>query len=346
MPICSDWNIKEDFMKRLLVALSLMLGLLPVAANAADFSDWSTLENLGPEVNSDYVDSCVAISKNGLSLFFSSTRHTGNQASTDRDLYVTKRDSIIDPWGPPTRLTMLNSPVFDSCPALSLDEHLLYFSSSRPSGCGSNDIYVSRRHDRHDDLGWETPVNVNPECNGVNSPYNDQMPTFFEDEKGKVVMYFASNRGDKLTFDIYQSDMKGDDTLGPAFPVFELNSTYGETGSAVRHDGLEIIFLSNRNNPPDTSYPQGIQSFWMATRASTTDPWSEPKLIPSLGIPAYAQGRIALSFDGRELYFTSNRAGNNWDIWVAKREKLKSNDKCEDKYYGFGFGPAPRVGDN
>ena len=43
--------------------------------------------NLGPIVNTPYVDSCVAISKNGLSLFFSSTRQS--PGTTNRDLYVT-----------------------------------------------------------------------------------------------------------------------------------------------------------------------------------------------------------------------------------------------------------------
>ena len=39
-----------------------------------------------------------------------------------------------------------------------------------------------------------------------------------------------------------------------------------------------------------------------------------------------AQGRISFSFDGRELYFTSNRSGNI-DLWVARREKLQGKKK-------------------
>ncbi len=64
--------------------------------------------------------------------------------------------------------------------------------------------------------------------------------------------------------------------------------------------------------------------FWRATRASTKDQWSKPEFVPGLGNPAWAQGRIALSFDGRELYFTSwNEPSVGWaDLWVAKREKV------------------------
>jgi len=99
-------------------------------------------------------------------------------------------------------------------------------------------------------------------------------------------------------------------------------------GATVRRDGLEVFFLSNR---PYTGPGQSPLSFWRATRLSTTDPWSAPVKVESLNSPdletAQAQGRIALSFDGCELYFTSNRVGGygGWDLWVAKREKLKGN---------------------
>ena len=237
-------------------------------------------------------------------------------------------------WSTPEPLTILNTyGYFDSCPALSLDEHWSIFASGRPEvGCGGNDIYVSRRQDRRDDFGWEPPVNVNyPECDGVNSALNEQMPTFYEDEAGKVIMYFISNRaGGSGSSDIYQSEMRDDNTFGPVIPVSELNSSYFEQGTAVRRDGLEIIFLSSRPTPPNNAPgAQGNNSFWRATRESTADPWSELEFVPSLNSPdfeaAQAQGRISLSFDGCELYFTSNRAGGSggYDIWVAKREKLK-----------------------
>jgi hypothetical protein len=104
----------------------VLLGTVPTA-QGPEFTDWLYVENLGPVINTQYTDTCVAISKNGLSLFFSSTRHTGVPNSTNRDLYVSKRDTRDDDWGEPQPLSMLNSPVWDSCPALSLDEHRLYF---------------------------------------------------------------------------------------------------------------------------------------------------------------------------------------------------------------------------
>ncbi len=305
-------------MIRILVASVLALfGFLP-GEDTKQFTDWSPPVNLGPVINSPYIDSCVAISKNGLSLFFSSTRQGSNPESNAlRDLYVSSRISKDDPWLTPEPLTMLNTLAWESCPALSLDEHRLYFTSNRSGGCGGQDIWVSRRQDRRNDLSWGPALNLGCEANGyVNTAASELTPTFFEDEDGRVVMYFTSNRTGN--WDHYQSVMRDDDTFGPATPVVELNGPYIDQGITVRRDGLEVFFLSDRGGDHTS------MDFWRASRESTEDPWSEPVFVPSLGSPAYAQGRIALSFDGREIYFTSwNEPTYGWtDLWVARREKV------------------------
>ena len=309
-------------MRLVVGACALMFVVLPATANA-QFTDWSAPVNLGMTVNSPYLDSCVTISKNGLSLFFSSNRQS--PGTTNRDLYVSKRDSTDGPWGAPEPLSMLNTPFWESCPALSLDEHRLYFTSPRPGGCGptgTQDIYVSRRHDRRDDFGWGPPVNLGCASEGgPNSAAGDLVPALFEDEAGRVLMYFSSNRSGN--WDFYQSEMGDDDTFGPATPVAELNGPDIDQGVTVRRDGLEVIFL--RSTPiPGYPYPANYSmDFYAATRAGTRDPWSPAAPVPELGSPAWAQGKISLSFDGRELYFTSWRPDLiNADLWVARRERL------------------------
>lgn len=143
-------------MKSLVALCMAVLVLLPAAA-AAQFGDWSAPVKVDG-VNSVYLDSCVTISKNGLSLIFSSNRQ--NPGTTNRDLYVSQRASVDEPWGAPEPLAMLNTTDWESCPLLSLDEHRLYFTSPRAGGCGGQDIWVSRRHDRRDAFGWEAPVNL------------------------------------------------------------------------------------------------------------------------------------------------------------------------------------------
>ncbi len=303
----------------LIIGALLLLGSPALADDPPQFGPWGPAENLGPLINGPYLDSCVSISKNGLTLFFSSNRQTGDVNSMDRDLYVSKRASIDEPWGEPRPLTLLNTPVWDSCPALSLDEHALYFASARPdlSSCGERDIWVSYRRDRRDDFGWGAPVNLGCEWDGyVNSEGAEVFPTFFEDETGRVLMYFGSNRPDPLSrnIDLYQSEMRADGTFGPATPLVELNTPFMEHSVTVRRDGLEVIFGSSRS---------GVFRFWTSTRANTSDPWSPPVLVSSL--PFGAAGRYAMSFDGREFYFSGALPGTygGIDIWVARRERLR-----------------------
>lgn len=140
---------------------------------------------------------------------------------------------------------------------------------------------------------WEPPENLG--CAGEGGPNSgayDLTPALLEDEAGRVG-----------NWDHYQSELRDDDTFGPATPVVELNSSYVDQGVTVRRDGLEVFLLSNRGGAHDS------MDFWRATRASTEDPWSAPEPVSSLGNPAMAQGKISLSFDGREINFTSWRPG-------------------------------------
>jgi hypothetical protein len=125
-------------------------------------------------------------------------------------------------------------------------------------------------------------------------------------------MYFGSNRASPLNLDLYQSELRGDDTFGPATPVVGLNTPAIEHSVTVRRDGLEVIFGSTRS---------GQLRFWTATRASTADSWSAPVMVSSL--PANGSGRFAMSFDGRELYFAAPGPYGELDIWVARRDRLR-----------------------
>lgn len=289
----------------------LLMCLITVAAHA-QFTQWSAPVNLGSPVNSASPENCVSISKDGLTLYFA-------RSTTSYDLYFSKRASVDAPWGVPELVPNVNTGATEWCPALSLDEHKLYFASDRSGGCGSFDIYVSRRHDRQDDRGWEPPANLGCESEGyVNTSGDERTPYFFEDETGKLWMYFSSSRAGSLGYDIYATYMRNDDTFGSATPVAELNSPYNEIGPAIRRDGLEIVFDSTR--------PGGLggRDIWSATRDSTSDPWSVPVNLTILNSRAADGARMSFSFDGRMLYFMSTRSGGwgNSDIYVAIRERL------------------------
>jgi len=110
-----------------------------VTSRATVKDDWGTPVNLGATLNTEYEDTWPGISADGLVLFFCSSRPGGFGAW---DLYMTKRPTRTDPWGPPSGLgPTLNSTVWQGGPKVSLDGSTLYFYSARPGGSGEADLW-------------------------------------------------------------------------------------------------------------------------------------------------------------------------------------------------------------
>jgi Tol biopolymer transport system component len=302
-------------------------------SDAPSFSDWSEPVNLGTVVNSAFVDSDPSISKDGLTLYFASGSARGGGFG-GRDIWVSRRANVDDPWGPPQNLgTVINTAAHEDKPMLSPDGHWLYFASDRPGGSGDFDLYASRRRDKQDDFGWEAPVNLGSAVNTAAGEHSS-VARFEDDATGIAILYFASNRAGGLgAYDIYASTQLPDGTLGPAVLVEELSTVAGDRDPAIRRDGLEMFLASNR---PGT---HGGLDLWVATRASTADPWSTPvNLGPAVNSPPRPPGQEqandwgpSLSFDGTTLYFASalrpgNIGGVFFDIWVTTRSRVRSDE--------------------
>ncbi|MCL4522688.1 MAG: hypothetical protein M1453_01385 [Acidobacteria bacterium] len=291
-----------------------------VVADADDqYSDWSAAVNLGPTINTSSLDQGPTISKDGLSLYFHSSRPGGFGGT---DIWVTQRPSVDAPWGAPQNLgPNINTASNESAPELSLDGHRMYFHSDGPGGFGTSDIYVSRRHNKRDDFGWRPAENLG---STVNTAAQEQQPCIFEDDAtGVTTLYFTSNRpGGPGGLDIYASTLQADETFGWAVLVVELSSPFNDRGPGIRRDGLEIFFPSNR---PGTF---GFDDLWVAMRASTSDPWSVPVNVGPAVNTVSQEAQPFLSFDGTALYFNTvplSGAGG-FDLWVATRTKLKGRD--------------------
>ena len=315
-------------------------GAKPLAADVAAedspaYGPWGPPVNLGSVINSSYNENSPAISRDGLSLYITSSAlptppgaRPGGQGGAD--IWVSQRASTDAPWGAPVNLGQnINTPGNDGVPNLSIDGHRLYFHSGGRGGCGAADLFVSWRQDTRDDFAWELPVNLG--C-VVNSPYADNGPIIFEDDAtGITTLYFNSLRPGGLgDADIYASTLQADGTFGPGVNVSELNSRFADDRVAIRRDGLEIFVSTNRPGG------EGGQDIWVATRATTLDPWSAPVPLGPVVDSPYFDGGPALSFDGTELYFYSTRPGGfgGNDLYVTKRARLggpdfAANTRCE-----------------
>jgi hypothetical protein len=263
-----------------------------ISAHAvARFSEWSDAENLGPVVNSSFQDFLPNLSGDGLSLYFTSNRPGGMGGA---DLWVSQRAADEAPWGEPVNLATINTAGSESAPDLSRDGHYLFFSSTRPGGFGSNDIWVSQRERTDDDFGWEPPVNLG---SNVNSDAFEAGASLWRPE-----FYFTSTRVSEPNLDIYVSRVVGN-TFGPAIRVSELSSADNDQRPSIRFDGLEIFFSSNRGNPDAT------QNIWVATRNGSGLSWNAPVVLGPKINTEFLDQQPSLSADGRILFFSSNRPG-------------------------------------
>jgi Tol biopolymer transport system component len=98
---------------------------------------------LVPGANSAADDAQPNLRRDGLELFFSSTR-PGTLGLAD--IYAATRAAATDVWSTPANLgANVNSAAVEARPSLSWDGTTLYFGSTRTGGEGSSDLYVTTR---------------------------------------------------------------------------------------------------------------------------------------------------------------------------------------------------------
>lgn len=303
------------------------------ADQAVNLSAWSEPVNLGSPINAvGFNDQQAFLSKDGLSLYFASTRpENPGDVNFDLNIWVSQRACADDscPWGTPVSLgPIVNSSVNDFAPALSRDEHWLFFASGRLAGAaGSGDIWVSFRESVHDNFGWEPAVNLGA---GVNAAGFEGGPGYFEnDDRGAPQLFINKNPlPSNAGGDIYMSEQATDGSWGTAVLVPELRSDSTDQHPSVAPSGLEIYFFSNRlgsmPNPAGTTTSNDI---WVATREHVGDPWSAPT---NLGSPINTAGgesgpTIFSHGQTQQLFFTRNVAtlpAIDNDVFVSTRARL------------------------
>ncbi len=306
-------------------AFSQNNGLTVAAPDApTSFSVFSLPQNLGAPVNSPDTETAAVVAPNGLSLYFS--RIGGSGTFGIHDLWVSQRPTLTSAWGAPQNLgPVINTAANENMPALSLDGKTMFFSSGdpRPDGFGGGDLYMTTRTDPNNDFGWTAPVNLGAV---INTPAHELGNGYFENPtNGTAILYFTSNRTGGLGGeDIYQSTRNANGTFNAPTNVAALNSASNDRNSAVRRDGLEIFFTSQRGGG------LGERDIWVSTRASISAPWNPPvnlAVVNSTG----ADEMPSLSPDGAILYFSSDRNGGigGRDLYTAVRVSVNRSSPAD-----------------
>jgi serine/threonine protein kinase/Tol biopolymer transport system component len=247
----------------------------------------------------------TCFSTDGLEVYFSpavAPLRSGGQGGAD--LWVLKRASVADAWGPAENLgPIVNTASNDWGASITVDGLELYFYSNRPGGYGNADNYVTRRATRGSP--WGPATNLGPKVNGS---FPDQWPMVSPDG---LELYVCSTRAGGLGGpDIYVSkratpqDPWGDPVnLGPA-----VNSPAGEVITRLSPDGLLLFFSSDR--------PGGFGKYgegYVARRASLSAPW-QPAVNLGPIVNATTFNWPIVSPDGSALYllWDPNDDMSNW----------------------------------
>jgi hypothetical protein len=259
--------------------------------------------NLGQTVNCGKADEGVAISDDGLSLYFGSVRPSG---CGDFDLCVITRASAAEPWGEPTNLgPIVNSPVNDGSPCLAADGLELFFDSYRLDPEAA-DIWITRRTFLDDP--WEDPVNLGSVVNTVDT---EGGPSLSSDG---CLLYFHSDRPDGSGgYDLWMASRatSADPWETPVNLGEVVNSNATDCGPSISADGRALFFYSSRSGG------LGNLDLWVTIRADPSDPWGTPvNLGPSVNTGS-GELNPTISADGRTLWFSACRPGGcgSSDLW-------------------------------
>ena len=276
----------------------------PAAYADFTFGEPVNLKSVIPVIDPAY-DMTDCLSYDGLEMYIESVRPGGS----GDDIWVLRRDSIDEDWGPPVNLgPTVNSSAHEVGSAISSDGLTLYFQSTRPGGYGNLDAYMTTRVTKN--APWGPAVNLGSK---VNTSADDGAQSVDDLE-----LYMVSNRpGGYGGLDFYVArratvnDRWGDPVnLGPV-----VNSAYQEWAFTLSPDGLVLLFSDH----PDFGTPRpggyGGMDMWMTRRATLSDPWQAPVNLGPRVNSSITDFGARISPDGRMLYFSTR--GSTWDNWQA-----------------------------
>jgi outer membrane protein OmpA-like peptidoglycan-associated protein/tetratricopeptide (TPR) repeat protein len=190
---------------------------------------WSTPENLGDSINTEYWESAPSLSPDKRDLYFSSRQPDGYGGS---DLYVSHR-LVNGRWSSPENLgPTINTIGDEGTPFIHADNQSLYFTSNGHPGYGGDDLFVT-----HKGPGgvWSKPENLGYPINTIE---NEGSLVIAADGK---TAYYASDRADSRGgLDLYSFELREDIRPAPTTwvkgRVFDRKTNKGLPSSVILTD--------------------------------------------------------------------------------------------------------------
>jgi len=226
-------------------------------------------------------------------------------------------------WGPaalvdPVDAVGVNTPAQDGCPIEAPDGDSLYIASNRPGSAGL-DLWVASRSSPNE--AWGDPVNLNDAAGvDLNTSADEFCPTPVHGNG----LFFVRRPSACGLGDIYftrfnpehgwrEPELLACAPEGPNSALDEMGPSYVDAGGGAR-----LYFSRSRSAAQGGAVPGDI--FVSSIGAGGT--FGPAELVAELSDPAANDIQPNVRKDGREVVFSSNRAGGkgSQDIWVATRE--------------------------
>ncbi|MBS1948483.1 MAG: PD40 domain-containing protein [Bacteroidetes bacterium] len=194
---------------------------------------WSSPENLGRGINTEFWESAPSLSPDKRDLYFTSNRPGGYGGN---DIYVSHRMQN-GRWSEPQNLgPAINTIGDESAPFIHADNQTLYFTSSGHQGYGGDDLFVSRK----DSTGkWTKPLNLGYPVNTIE---NEGSIVISADGK---TAYYASDRADSRGgLDIYSFQVRED--VRPTRTLWIKGKVYDSKTRKGLPSAVELTDLSSK----------------------------------------------------------------------------------------------------
>ncbi len=283
--------------------------------------NWTKAENVGPPINTESNDACVAISPDGQRMI---VYRTDTKNIESGDLYLT-RLGANNKW---LQLDILNkainSPYIETSACFSKDSSEIYFSSNRPGGLGGKDIYRIKKLPNGQ---WSPSLNLG---STVNTKYDDDAPFMHPDG---ITLYFSSKGHDSMgDYDVFKSVWNPDihefsqaENLG--YPINDVGS---DIFFVLSEDGQRGYYSSIKNE----SFG-GVDIYQIDTRFGDNDLSAEEGYVFADGAPVRARVSLTDTEDNNLLGdFYSNPETGKFILILNPLKTYKAvieADDCESQ---------------
>ena len=175
---------------------------------------WTNPVNITPDIESDGDQYVSSLSPDGSELYLRM------EDKFQANLMVSKYEN--GKWSKSRALNKnINTKYWEGNASVSKDGKTLYFSSNRPGGSGSLDIYKSEKGSNGD---WGPAVNLG---DSINTEYNEDAP--FLTENGKRLYFVSQGHNTIGGYDVFYSELKADGSWSkPVNLGYAINTTDDE----------------------------------------------------------------------------------------------------------------------